>query len=41
MLDHEIDENEVEDVLRNPDEDRPGYNSARVTIGQTQEGRYL
>ncbi|NES81903.1 MAG: DUF4258 domain-containing protein [Moorea sp. SIO2B7] len=41
IYNHEVDENEVEEVLRNPGEDRPGYDGARVTIGQTQEGRYL
>ncbi len=41
IYNHEIDENEVEHVLRNPGEDRPGYNGARVVIGQTQGGRYL
>ena len=41
IYNHEVDENEVEDVLRNPGEDRPGYNGARVAIGQTQGGRYL
>lgn len=41
IYNHGIDENEVEDVLRYPGEDRPGYDGARVVIGQTQVGRYL
>jgi hypothetical protein len=41
IYNHGIDENEVEDVLRYPGEDRPGYDGARVVIGQTQGGRYL
>ena len=38
---HEVDEEEVEEVLRNPGEDRPGRDGARVAIGQTAAGRYL
>jgi hypothetical protein len=38
---HEVDEYEVEEVLRNPGEDRPGHDGSRVTIGQTENGRYL
>lgn len=38
---HEVTENEVEDVLQNPGEDRPGREGARVAIGQTQAGRHL
>ncbi len=38
---HGVDENEVEDVLRRPGEDRPGREGSRVAIGQTREGRYL
>lgn len=34
-------ENEVEDVLRRPGEDRLGREGSRVAIGQTQAGRYL
>jgi len=36
-----IDESEVEDVLRNPGEDRPSREGSRVAIGQTKGGRYL
>ncbi|HEV8723288.1 MAG TPA: DUF4258 domain-containing protein [Candidatus Binatia bacterium] len=38
---HEIDEDEVIDVLTNPGEDRPGRDDSRVVIGKTQAGRYL
>ncbi len=38
---HGIDESEVEDILRNPGEDRSGYEGARGAIGKTQAGRYL
>ncbi len=36
-----VEENEVEDVLTNPGEDRPGHEGSRIAIGQTQAGRYL
>lgn len=36
-----VNEDEVEDVLRKSREDRPGREGSRVTIGQTQNGRYL
>jgi len=38
---HGVLEQEAEDVLRAPIEDRPGQDSARVAIGQTRAGRYL
>ena len=38
---HGVDEKEVEDVIRNPGEDRPGREDSRVAIGQAQSGRYL
>ncbi|MBM3144695.1 MAG: DUF4258 domain-containing protein [Chloroflexi bacterium] len=38
---HHVDENEVEDVLDNPGEDRPGREGSRIAIGQTRAGRYL
>jgi hypothetical protein len=34
-------EDEVEDVLERPIEDRPGREGSRVAVGQTQAGRYL
>ena len=38
---HGVDEEEVEDVLQQPGEDRPGREGARVAIGRTRAGRYL
>jgi hypothetical protein len=38
---HGVDEEEVEDVLNNPGEDRSGRGGSRVAIGQTQAGRCL
>ena len=38
---HNIKEMEVEEVLSNPGEDRPGREGSRVTIGRTLNGRYL
>ena len=39
--DHDVSEDEVEDVLLNPGEDRAGRDNSRVAIGQTRAGRYL
>jgi hypothetical protein len=41
ILEHGVDENEVEDVLETPGEDRPGRDGSRVAVGQTRGGRYL
>jgi hypothetical protein len=38
---HDISDEEVEEVLENPGEDRPGRDGSRVAIGQTATGRYL
>lgn len=38
---HQVDEQEVEDVLLRPIEDRPGKEGSRVALGQTRGGRYL
>lgn len=38
---HDVEESEIEAVLRNPSEDRPGRDGSRVAIGQTEEGRFL
>ena len=38
---HQVSEPEVEEVLANPGEDRPGRDNSRVAIGQTEAGRYL
>ncbi|MEA3282625.1 MAG: DUF4258 domain-containing protein, partial [Euryarchaeota archaeon] len=38
---HKVTEQEAEDVLLHPGEDRIGHEGARVAIGQTRSGRYL
>jgi len=38
---HEVDEDEVTDVLESPGEDRPGREGSRVATGKTTNGRYL
>ena len=38
---HRVSEEEAEDVLTRPLEDRPGSEGARVALGQTRNGRYL
>jgi len=41
IYNHNVTEDEVEDVLVSPGEDRLGKEGSRVAIGQTQSGRYL
>ena len=41
IYNHGVTEEEVEDVIRRPGEDRPGRNDSRIAIGQTRSGRYL
>lgn len=38
---HDVYEDEVEDVIIRPGEDRPGKDGSRVATGQTRAGRYL
>jgi hypothetical protein len=38
---HGVREDEAEDVLAYPGEDRPGKEGSRIAIGQTGAGRYL
>lgn len=38
---HNVDEQEVEQILSRPGEDRPGREGSRVAIGQTTFGRHL
>jgi len=38
---HEVSEEEVEDVLQRPLEDRPGREGSRIALGKTESGRYL
>jgi len=41
IYNHQVDELEVNNVLENPAEDRPGSDGARIAIGQASSGRYL
>lgn len=41
IYNHGVDVREVEEVLKNPTEDRIGREGSRVAIGQTAAGRYL
>ena len=38
---HQVDEEEVEEVLSEPGEDRAGREGSRIAIGQSRAGRYL
>jgi hypothetical protein len=38
---HQVEEDEVIDVLEKPGEDRAGHEGSRVALGQTASGRYL
>jgi hypothetical protein len=38
---HQVDEDEVIEVLEKPGEDRAGREDSRVALGQTASGRYL
>lgn len=38
---HSVVEEEVEDVLARPMEDRAGREGSRIALGQTEAGRYL
>jgi hypothetical protein len=41
IYNHNVNEDEVEDVLRGPGEDRQGDDGTRIAIGQTEAGRHL
>lgn len=41
IYNHDVSEDEVEQVLSHPGEDWPGRENSRVVIGQTDAGRYL
>jgi hypothetical protein len=41
IYNHGVDEEEVEDVLEGPGEDRPGREGSRIALGQTRAGRCL
>ncbi len=38
---HDVAEDEIEDILIHPVEDRPGKDGSRIAIGRTSGGRYL
>jgi len=41
IFNHDVNEEEVQEVLENAGEDRTGREGSRVVIGRTEEGRYL
>ena len=41
IYNHGVREDEVEEVLRDPGEDRAGREGAKIAIGRTKAGRYL
>jgi hypothetical protein len=41
IYNHQVEEDEVEEVLAEPGEDRAGSRGSRVALGQTAAGRYL
>ena len=41
MYRHKVHEDEVEDVLQKPGEDRPGKENSRIAVGRVRGGRYL
>lgn len=41
IYNHNVSEDEVEDILLKPGEDRSGRDGSRVALGQTRTGRYL
>ena len=41
IYNHEVNEDEVVEVLEKPGEDRTGREGARIALGKTASGRYL
>ena len=41
ILSHDVDEEEVREVLESAGEDRPGREGSRIAIGKSHGGRYL
>lgn len=41
IYDHQVDEDEVMEVLEKPGEDRSGRDGSRIALGHTSSGRYL
>jgi len=38
---HHVSEEEVEQILRDPKEDRPSKENSRIALGKTSSGRFL
>ena len=41
IYEHRVSEEEVEEILTNPAEDRPGKEGSRVALGRTSGGRFV
>ncbi|MDA8021125.1 MAG: hypothetical protein MPN21_27120 [Thermoanaerobaculia bacterium] len=41
IYNHDVGEDEVEDILEHPDDDFQGKKGARIALGQTRDGRCL
>jgi hypothetical protein len=41
VYNHQINEEEVSDVLQDSGEDRPGENGTRIALGKTRDGRHV
>ncbi len=41
IYNHGVSENEVEEILMKPGEDRPGRDGSRIALGKTAGGRFL
>jgi hypothetical protein len=41
IYNHDVSEEEVEEVLRQPGEDRPAREGSRIALGKTEDGRHL
>jgi hypothetical protein len=41
IYEHRVSEEEVEEILVSPAEDRPGREGSRVSLGRTSAGRFL
>jgi hypothetical protein len=41
IYEHDVDEDEVWDILTSPEEIRRNQDNSKIAIGQTQAGRYL
>ena len=41
IYNHGVTEDEVQDILTSPCEDRPGQEGSRIALGRTRNGRYI